>query len=62
MPQHFNTFYIAAHQEKMRLQDDNLCFDGEGINIAAERDAAIEMGQVQMISHDEFLSRTSGER
>jgi hypothetical protein len=61
MPPHFNTLHIAAHQEKIRLENDTLCFDGEGINIAAERDAAIEMGQVQMMSHDEFLLSTSGE-
>ncbi len=34
--------------------------DAEGIEIAAQRDAEIESGQVQPISHAEFLRRTGG--
>ncbi|MGH8573844.1 MAG: addiction module protein [Gammaproteobacteria bacterium] len=33
--------------------------DPEGIEIAAQRDAEIESGQVQSIGHAEFLRRTS---
>ena len=34
--------------------------DPEGIEIAAQRDAEIESGQVQPIGHAEFLRRTGG--
>ena len=34
--------------------------DPEGIEVAAQRDAEIESGQVQPISHAEFLRRTGG--
>jgi len=34
--------------------------DEEGIEIAAQRDAEIESGQVQPISHAEFLRHTGG--
>ena len=34
--------------------------DPEGIEIAAQRDANIESGQVQPIDHAEFLRRTGG--
>lgn len=34
--------------------------DPEGIEIAAQRDAEIESGQVQPLGHDEFLRRTGG--
>lgn len=36
--------------------------DSEGIEFAAQRDAAIESGQVQTIGHAEFLQRTGGKR
>jgi Putative addiction module component len=32
--------------------------DSEGIEIAAQRDAAIESGNLQLIDYDEFLRRT----
>jgi hypothetical protein len=32
--------------------------DSEGIEIAAQRDAAIESGNLQLIDYDEFLQRT----
>ncbi|MDQ3775969.1 MAG: addiction module protein [Pseudomonadota bacterium] len=38
--------------------DDNI--DPEGIEIAAQRDAEIESGQVHPIDHAEFLRRTGG--
>lgn len=34
--------------------------DPDGIEIAAQRDAEIEFGQVQIIDHAEFLRRTGG--
>jgi hypothetical protein len=34
--------------------------DPQGIEIAAQRDAEIESGQVQPIGHAEFLRRTGG--
>lgn len=34
--------------------------DPEGINIALERDAEIESGAVQAITHAEFMKRTGG--
>lgn len=34
--------------------------DPEGLELAAQRDAEIESGQVQTISHDEFVRRTGG--
>ena len=34
--------------------------DAEGIEIAAQRDAEIESGQVDPIGHAEFLRRTDG--
>lgn len=34
--------------------------DPEGIEVAAQRDAEIESGQVQPIGHAEFLRRTGG--
>ena len=36
--------------------------DAEGIEVASQRDAAIESGLVQSISHAEFLQRTVGKR
>ena len=40
----------------------DLSIDAEGIEIAAQRDAAIEAGQVQSIAHAEFLQCTGGKR
>jgi Putative addiction module component len=34
--------------------------DPEGVDVAAQRDADIDSGQVQAIDHAEFLRRTSG--
>lgn len=34
--------------------------DSEGIEIAAQRDAAIDSGNLQLIDYDEFLKRTGG--
>ena len=36
--------------------------DPESIAVAAQRDAAIESGQIQTIGHAEFLRRTDGTR
>ena len=36
--------------------------DAEGIEVASQRDAAIESGLVQSIGHAEFLQRTGGKR
>ena len=36
--------------------------DSEGIEFAAQRDAAIESSQVQTIGHAEFLQRTGGKQ
>ena len=34
--------------------------DPEGIDIALQRDADLESGAIQALSHDEFMSRTGG--
>jgi hypothetical protein len=34
--------------------------DPDGLDLAAQRDAEIESGSVQIISHDEFVRRTGG--
>lgn len=34
--------------------------DPEGIDIAAQRDAELELGTIQAISHAEFMRRTGG--
>jgi len=40
--------------------EGNPNIDPEGIEIAVQRDAAIETGAAQSISHAEFLRRTGG--
>jgi len=53
----------TAAWESLVSYPDALCdprIDPEGVDIAMARDAEIESGAIQAISHAEFMARTGG--